>query len=169
MKKVLFISVLAIILLQSCGMLFFFQIQQNLIQDKMQISLINPGNKFENLKLSLSNYKNSKISSHEILFNEIMYDVKSVKISGDIVLLAVLADNAESGLVQKIQNYFGINNKHESKIPEKFNKLFSLIYIIPTLNFTVLLNRINQNLFFSFSENIVCNYSDIIILPPKKI
>ena len=97
------------------------------------------------------------------------YDVKSVKISGDIVLLAVLADNAESGLVQKIQNYFGINNKHESKIPEKFNKLFSLIYIISTLNFTVLLNRINQNLFFSFSENIVCNYSDIIILPPKKI
>ena len=169
MKKVLFISVLAIILLQSCGMILFFQIQRNIIQNKMQISLINPGSKFENLKLSLSNFNNNKINSHEIMYNGTMYDIKSIKISGDNVLLTVLTDYDESGLVQKIKNYFGIDNKHDSKIPEKLTKLFSLIYIIPSINFTVLLSNVNQNLFFSFSESIVNNFSDILIPPPKEI
>ena len=102
MKKVLFISVLAIILLQSCGMILFFQIQQNLIQDQMRISLANSESKFENLNLSLINFNDCKISSHEIMYNGIIYDIKSIKISGDYVLLKVLADQAESGLAQKI-------------------------------------------------------------------
>lgn len=169
MKKILFISVLAIILLQSCGMIFFFQIQQNLIQNQMQISLTNSESKFENLNLSLINFKDNKINNHEIMYNGIMYDIKSIKISGDNVLLKVLEDKAESGLVQKIKNYFGIDTKHDSKIPEKINKLFSLIYIIPTVKFTVLLNSLNQNLFFSFSESVVNNFSDILIPPPKEM
>ena len=169
MKKVLFISVLAIILLQSCGMILFFQIQQNLIQNQMRISLANSESKFENLNLSLNNFNDCKINSHEIMYNGIMYDIKSIKISGDNVLLKVLADKAEFGLVQKIKNYFGIDNKHESKIPEKINKLFSLVYIIPAINVTVLFNRINQNLFFLFSESLVINFSDILIPPPKEM
>ena len=169
MKKVLFISVLAIILLQSCGMILFFQIQRNVIQNKMQFSLENSESKFEYLNFSLSNFNDCKINSHEIIYNGIMYDIKSKKISGDNVLLKVLADSAESGLIQKIKNYFGIDNKRDSGIPEKITKLFSLIYIIPSINFTVLLNNVNQNLFFSFSESIVNNFSDILIPPPKEI
>ena len=169
MKKVLFISVLAIILLQSCGMILFFQIQQNQIQNQMRISLADSESKFENLNLSLNNFKDCKINSHEIMYNGILYDIKSIKISGDYVLLKVLADKAESGLAQKIKNYFGIENRHDSKIPEQINKLFSLVYIIPAINVTVLLNCINQNLFFLFSESLVNNFSDIIIPPPKEM
>lgn len=135
----------------------------------MQISLENSESKFEYLNFSLSNFNDCKINSHEILYNGIMYDIKSIKISGDNVLLKVLADDDESRLVQKINNYLGIDNKQDSKIPEKLTKLFSLIYIIPSINFTVLLNNINQNLFFSFSESIVNNFSEILIPPPKEI
>lgn len=169
MKRIIFLTLLLIILLQSCGLMLYYQLKQNDVHSRMQEILANPESKFEKLVLSLNNYNKSRIGKHEIYINGIMYDVKSLKYSGDFVLLSVLVDDVESKIINKIKDYFGINSKHNSKIPEQLNKFFTLVYILPSINFTVLSNCQTQNLFYSFSENFLSSKPGILTPPPRSI
>ena len=169
MKRILFVTLLSIILLQSCGLLLYYQLQQNHVQNRMQELLANPESKFETLLISLNSFENSRINAHEICLDGKMYDVKLVKVTGDRVQLSVIADIVEESIIEKIKNCFGINKKQENKVPIQDIKFFSLVYLLPSLNLTIVSIEKSKNIFYSLSENLLCHNSEILTPPPREM
>ena len=131
--------------------------------------LNDPDSKFEILSLSLVEFNNSKVNSHEICYNGEMYDVKSADFKYDHVKLVVLHDKYEKNIIEKIKNYFNSNSKHDTKIPNHLIKLLSSAYDLPSTEFSCRLNEIYQNIFQYFSESLLCPHFEISTPPPRII
>lgn len=143
--------------------------QQNHVKEKMQKLLSNQASKFEKLCISLEEYNKSKINAHEIYFNNIMYDVKSAKICGERVLLSVIADYEEGNIIQKIKNYFAVSNKQDNKIPDNLSKFLTLVYILPEINFSFLVQENYNKVFKSFFIKFLCFNPEVLTPPPRGI
>ncbi len=143
--------------------------QQNQVKEKMQELLSDRKSEFEKLHMSLEVYEKSKVNSHEILFANTMYDVKSVKIIGECVFLSVLADHEEGNIIQKIKNYFAVSNKQENKIPDNLCKFFTVVYILPGMNFSYFVQENYNNVFKSFFIKFLCFNPEVLTPPPKEI
>lgn len=122
---------MAIILLQSGGLLLFYLLEQRSVKTEMQLQVLKKETHFEKLTLSLTDYKKSIIDAHEILFLGKMYDVKEVQISGNKVELLVLCDNKETQILAQIQNQSSENTSSQKSLPNKLNKIVSLDYLLP--------------------------------------
>lgn len=148
-------------------MLIFYQFEQNQIKASMFDLLNDPDSKFEKLTLSLPEYENCKVNSHEIYYNGEMYDVKSADLKVDHVNLVVLHDKHEKNIIEKIKNYFTSNSKHDSKIPNHLVKLISNNYDLPSTDFNYLLNETYQNIYKFFSESLLYPHFEIATPPPR--
>jgi hypothetical protein len=169
LKKIGYILLLTILLLQAGGMLLIYKMQQCYVKQEMQQTLNNSKTKFQKITLSLSEYQKSKINSHEISINGKMYDVKSVNILENNVKLLVINDSKEENILQKIKDFTNRTNQPNSDLPNQLQQLLSLNYLSPEIKHFFFIPVFSINLFRQPNLNLVSNDSDIPSPPPKLV
>jgi hypothetical protein len=158
---------LAILLLQTGGMLLVYKIQQFYVQYEMRLLVNDSHTSFEKLLLSTADYQKSRINSHEISFQGNMYDVKSVKITGDIAELLVINDKKEKSLVKNIQDFLTKTNQQKKELPEQLQKFLSLNYLPADQDLTIVIPILSSNIFHAPKGNIFSDLSETPSPPPK--
>jgi hypothetical protein len=120
-----------IILLQAGGIFLFYKTEQFLVREEMRELLIDDKAELQKIKLSLIDYRSYKINAHELSVNGKMYDVKSMKFSGDSLELTVINDSKEEGLLEKIKDLLEADNFQKSDYPKQLHQLLALNYLAP--------------------------------------
>ena len=110
-------------------MLIVYKIRQNYIKYEISQILKDKNASYEKLTLTLAQYQKSQINSKEIYFKGNMYDVKSVDISGDIVVLLVLNDKKENNLLEEVRDFSKKTNPQNRALPYQIISLLSLNYV----------------------------------------
>lgn len=131
MKTITAFSLMLLLLLQAGGMLFFYKVRQFSLQQHMQAQLQDSRSHFQQLTLSLEAYQKYKISEDEIEIDGKLYDIKSVTISGNRVILYALNDSSEEALLEEIRAFLTKNHPTESRLPETLQQLIFLSYLPP--------------------------------------
>jgi hypothetical protein len=158
---------LSILLLQTGGMLLVYKIQQFYVQYEMSLLVKDSHTSFEKLILGTADYQKSRINSHEISFKGNMYDVKSVKITGDIAELLVINDKKEKNLVKNIQDFLTKTNQQKKELPEQLQKFLSLNYLSADQELTIVIPSLSSIIFQSVNSYFLSDLSDIPSPPPK--
>jgi hypothetical protein len=158
---------LFILLLQAGGMLFIYTIEQRIVREEMVELLESDEGDFENLTLTLDEYKSSLVDEKEISIDGKMYDIKSVEYSGSHVKLIVVNDSKEEGILKGINNLTGRSNKQKDRVPGPLHQLRSLNYLAaePEHSFYIPSQRIQT--FFILSQHAISNGFDIATPPPE--
>jgi hypothetical protein len=167
LKKTGYILLLAILLLQTGGMLLVYKIQQFYVQYEMSLIVKDSNTSFEKLILSADEYQKSRVNSREILFKGNMYDVKSVKITGNTAELLVINDKKEKKLVKNIKDFLYKTNQQKKELPEQLQKFLSLNYLPADKELTDIVTILSSIIFYSPDGNILFHLSDIPSPPPK--
>lgn len=126
----------------------------------------NEKNEFEKLTITATLFNKSKINSREIFYEGKMYDIKSVKISGDRVELLVIDDVREKSIIEKIRILSGIPNSPNEKVPSQIIKFISLVYLSIDDNQSFL-SPCHNRFFSSNSEKIYSVHITILSPPPE--
>jgi hypothetical protein len=150
-------------------MLLVYQYQKYLIQQEIKHALNKNENGFENLTISISDFKKGKINDYEITFKGKMYDFTSVKIIGDYVELIVINDTKEEGILSFLEKTFSNDNNQDNNLPNPLLKLLTLIYISPILDHQFLMIESKQNIFRSTADIFLSYTADIASPPPKTV
>lgn len=158
---------LAILLLQTGGMLLVYKIQQFYVQYEMRLLVNDSSTSFEKLILSTDEYHKSRVNSREILFKGNMYDVKSVKITGNSAELLVINDKKEKTLVKNIKDFLYKTNQQKKELPEQLQKFLSLNYLPADKELTDIVTTLSSIIFYSPDGNILSDLLDIPSPPPK--
>lgn len=169
MKKVLALALLSIVLLQSGGLLFLQQMNQELHKSKMQLVLENSSSGFEKMTLNLATYNACKLDEKEILYKGNMYDVKSIHKSGNTVELIVIKDSKENELKDKIKETSQLLNESDKNSDPRLIDLFELVYLCPQ---TILVTpgiQIKSLAFLPFKQNIHLPVGEIPSPPPRNV
>jgi hypothetical protein len=113
------------------GMLIIFNVQQCVVHFKMKEKLKNDTSNFEYLNLTIGEYKENLLNSHELSFKGKMYDIKSSTFHGDSVKLLVFNDFEEEKIIQMIKALTNTISLPDSKIPSNL-KILTLLKYIPS-------------------------------------
>ena len=158
---------LAILLLQTGGMLLVHKIQQFYVQYEMRLVVNDNETSFEKLILSIDDYHRSRINSHEISHKGNMYDVKSVNITGYIVELLVINDIKEKILLKNIKDFLRNSNRQKKELPDQLQKFLSINYISSDKERIIYIPSLSFNIFHYPDWNLISDPSDIPSPPPK--
>ena len=167
MKKIGYIALLSILIIQAGGGLLIYKIQQYYVQMEMERALNNEETSFQQLTLSFNDFQKGKINAHEISFDGKMYDIRSIKISGDKVELLVINDTKEENIIENIKRSVNPNDQQNKGLPSQFVKLLTLVYVVPATDPDLLLQKKQRHIFVPFCDIIVSHKSDITAPPPK--
>ncbi|MFS8081928.1 MAG: hypothetical protein ACMG51_00640 [Ginsengibacter sp.] len=165
MKKLSYIALLSMLLLQSGGLVLIYKVQQCMVQNEMKSVLNNHETRFQPLTISLSVYKKN-IFGNEIVIDGKLYDVNSIAISGNTVHLQVINDTKEESILEKIKDLISGTTKH-NRLPIRLVQLLSLNYILPHSHYDSALQQISQQNFLPLSTNILSLTKDVSSPPPK--
>ncbi len=168
LKNTGLILLLAILFIQTGGGLLIYKIQQSCVHSEMEQALNNEATGFQQLTLSLSDFQKGEINANEISFNGKMYDVKSIKISGDKVELLVINDTKEENIVENIKRSVNTNSEQNKKLPYHLVNLLNWFYIYPVSGNAFLLLE-QRTSYLPFSENVFSFISEISSPPPKLV
>jgi hypothetical protein len=158
---------LAILLLQTGGMLMVYKIRQFYIQYEMRLLVKNSDTSFERLVLPLADYQKSRINSREISFGGNMYDVKSVKISGNTAELLVINDKKEKILLKDIKDFLNKSSQQKKELPDQLQKFLSLNYLSGEKEHVIFIPSFYTCIFYHQNRNIYSDHQDIPSPPPK--
>ena len=124
---------------------------------------------FEKLVLTPDEYKKCRINSREISYNGNMYDVNSVKIYTDKVELFVINDSKETGILEAIKDFVHETSQHNKGYPNIIQHYFSLNYISPETDYTLLIAPFFEQIFPDTKSDIISNDSDVSTPPPELV
>jgi hypothetical protein len=158
---------LAILLLQTGGMLLIYKIQQFHVQYEMQLVVNDSETSFEKLILSRDEYQKCRLNSREISFKGNMYDVKSVNINGDIAELLVINDIKEKFLLEEIKDFLHKSNQSKKEIPDQLQKFLSINYISVDEGRIIYIPSFSSGIFHYLNQEILPDHSEIFFPPPK--
>ena len=154
--------------MQMSGGLLIYTVQQYIVQHEMEQVLNNDETSFQQLTLSLSDFQKGEINTDEISFNGKMYDVKSIKISGNKVELLVINDTGEENIIENIKKSVNTNSGQNKKLPYHLVNLLNWFYIYPASGNEFLLLE-HRTSYLPFSENVFSFISEISSPPPKLV
>ncbi len=136
LKKLIYSLFLALFLLQIGGLAAFYTIQQTVQQTVQQIAMWEKLEKqdksFSIIKISQLSFENSKKNEHEFVFNQKLFDIKSVKTQGDSVEIVAFQDSEEEAIIKKI--IFLLDNdtpQSNTKLPQKLVDFLKFTAICP--------------------------------------
>lgn len=149
-------------------MLLIYHLQQYTAKLEMRESLNNKSTRFQKLNISIDEFHQYKINAHEILFDNNLYDIKSVKINGDKVELLVLHDSKEKSVLDHIKKTASRSTEHNKKFPNHLLKLITLVYFTQRVDFnTIALHTPKKSILFQSS--IFFSHPSEIPYPPPKL
>lgn len=134
----------------------------------MREALNTKGTRFQKLNISIDDFHQYKINAHEILFDNNLYDIKSVRINGDKVELLVLHDAKEKSILDHIKKTATRSTEHNKKFPNHLLKLISLVYYTQKSDFnTIVLQTPKKS--FVFKTKIFLSHTSETPYPPPKL
>lgn len=166
-RKLFYIIVLIVFLLQSCGILFLLQFQQLQVKASMQEMLNDPGSRLEKIILTEKEYHACRIDSHEIILNGEMYDIKEITKDGDVITILAIHDKYEENILEMISGFFQVTGNEKGKSGTQPVKYKLLVYDLPMF---VEITRENDqqriNYFFDPGKIESC-FKKILTPPPQ--
>lgn len=113
-RKLLVVFVASVFLLQSAGVFVILEIQK-WYSKFVQIIEILQTEESETLTMSAQEFQQCKINRWEMFYNDEMYDIKSVKKSGNQCVVKAVPDVKEKQVVKKIGDIFSKQEKNRRK------------------------------------------------------
>ena len=168
MKKLVYILLLAVLLLQSGGLVVLYRIRQMSIKYTMMQELKQEEKNLEKLVLTLSDFEKCRINGHEIRYHGNMYDIKSSHITGENITLTVINDKKEAKILKKLKHLAENDHESSNRLPDKLIKFMSLTYVFPENNSETFLT-FGVISFGQKSENEYSFLADILSPPPKLV
>jgi chorismate mutase len=166
LKKIGYIILFALILLQAGGLLLVYKIQQCYVQHQMAELIERSEGDFLELKLSPGEYEKNKSGADEICYKGKMYDIKAVVVGQNTVNLQVVNDAKEESVLKKIKAL--TENKEEDKeLIEQLLKLFAHAYISPSSDTCVFFAETVQSHFYCYKDNLMSLPGTIVYPPPR--
>ncbi len=165
MKKIVYIVMLLPVFMLSGGFQLVYKIEQCVVRIEMLAALNNKLNQSEKIILSVSDFQKSKIDSREIFFKGKMYDIRSIRRTGNTVELFVINDAREERILEKIKELENDTGRRHH-LPGKLIELLTLVYICPATGNTFWIDK-QPTCFLPFCELLIFNKSDIHSPPPK--
>lgn len=132
----------------------------------MRSVLIDPATKFGILTMSVDDYKKCKQDKDELCIEGKMFDIKSMQVTGDKVIVHAVQDHKEDNIKSKIKKSLRSNHS-DSKIPQPLVELLTLYYILPVQNCLFFTTRPEEKYNHAFCDNIFSRNGDIVIPPPR--
>jgi len=160
-KKIISTSLLAIIFLLPISFSLFSIVKRNVIYEEMEEMLESAPTK----KICI--HKNSAIwlrDKKEVVINGNLFDVKSIELKGDSLILSGIFDDKEKSLNELLIEE---NQKEkQGSLPIKYLLLFPLIYSESEIT-NFLLTNSNNTIYFSYQEPISNSAIQIEAPPPR--
>lgn len=169
LKPIISIALVIICLIQSGGMLLIYHVQQYTAKLEMREILDKKSTRFQKLNISIDEFHQYKINAHEILLDNNLYDIKSVKINGDKVELLVLHDAKEKSILDCIKKTASRSTEQNKKFPNHLLKLISLVYYIQKADFNNITQQKPKNNILFQSKIFFSQTSEIPYPPPKLV
>lgn len=153
--------------MQAGGMLLFYNVEQVLVQIRMNERIHESSNSFETLILSKVLFEKVKVNASELEINGKMYDIKSLEQKNDQLVLKVLKDDDESLIINAIKRLMQNSNRSKNNFPRQLQQLITFDYLQPsTQNYFILTEnsiQFSRNLHFQ----LLLNYLSKTTPPPK--
>jgi hypothetical protein len=166
-KRIGYIPLLLICLLQSGGMMFIYQFQQHEISEEVNLEL-DHGNLFlQTLTIPIGEFQKGRINEREFSRNGKMYDYKISLIHGSTIELLVFHDTKEESVLEKLKALVENTTKPGKDLPIKLRQLLSLTYTIPEMGGSLFTDRATKKMFFSFSDRVITLSCDFPSPPPE--
>jgi hypothetical protein len=168
LKKVAFIFLLVVLLLQTGGLVVVYKIQQCSVKFQMREAIHNSQSHFESLTLTKEEFQKFKNGDDELSFNGKMYDIKSKTFNGDKVVLLVLNDTKEENIIESIKDFFRPDSKDNKDLPKQLVKLTVSEYTLPQ-NAYIYNNESLSSFCFSLSQPVYHSLAKEINSPPPQV
>jgi hypothetical protein len=155
--------------MQSGGLLLVYKMKQLKVQFEMLKVLKENEEGYSKLTLTLAEYDQSRVKSHEISWQGRMYDVKSAVIKGNSVDLLVMHDEKEENILKKIKLLAGKTGSQNRELPQQLVQLLSLSYICPAEEADFIVRDRKEYNFLPFNEKYHSIEIDILSPPPELV
>ena len=161
------ILLLTLLILQAGGLLVIDKIQQIFHQHEMQLVLDDNNTEFQRITLSYSDYHKYKLSNNELSINGDMYDIKSVSMVNNQVILLAVHDHTEEEIIEKINKLLNNTNTRKSQLPDQLQQLLSLNYLVESIT-QIFLSPLSFNCIFYFDDPDLVSNDKVILSPPPQ-
>ena len=131
MKRITCFILLIAIMLQVGGLMLFYEVARSVVHYRMHSTLRNRKEGLQPLTITVAELKNAWVKKNEILYNGVMYDIKSLTVSGNRVSMQVVKDKKEQKLIAHI-NKLGGKEKKQGDVMKRLMQLLTLDYMPPT-------------------------------------
>jgi hypothetical protein len=110
----------------------------------------------------------SVIHSDEIMMDDAMYDIESVRIKDGLVEMLVMRDYKEENLLKKIKSFVNKSKRSETEFPDQLQQILSLLYILPEQVFSLQMFSSEADTSFPFLSMPVFSKEQSNLTPPPK-
>ena len=166
MKKLVTIFFVAILVLQTGGIVFVLQIQQILNSITISKLLEEDNASFSEIQISKTEFEKSKIDDDEFYFKNELYDIKSINKNGSIYKILAIRDSEETNILEKFKKIFDSNKNQKNKTPDTLVKLLSLLFVLPNSTSVVFYKLIKENIYNYTTQNTVDKALSVPTPPP---
>ena len=122
---------LAVLFLQTGGIVLVFKVQQSFVHAEMQKKVCHMDSGMQKIVLDLKDYLSCDVGSAEIMWQGRLYDIQSVKISGNKAEVFAFYDVREENILDRISDYFHSTNQSNIDIASQLHQLSLLDYLFP--------------------------------------
>lgn len=140
---------------------------QQIVQHEMWTPSEQSSGNLQKLKLSATEFENSKINAHEIKIDGLLYDLHSVKQRGNLVEVLVVNDAKEESILSFIKKLTENPTKQDNKNNHQILKLLTAIYLPAQLDFHCSVRLIPEKQYNLFFESILSVSKEIWLPPPR--
>jgi len=124
---------------------------------------------FQKLVITKSEFRKSRIHSHELFFNGELYDIKSELFSANKVVLLVIRDKNEKNILDKIRDLTHNTKSRHNELPGQLVTLLIHSFICPVTENKFILNEAEHSSYYPFSESLISFLVEIASPPPEKV
>ena len=166
MKKIVTIFIVAILVLQTGGVIFVLQIQQILNGITISKLLEEDSAHFSEINITAKEFEKSKIDDEEFYFRNELYDIKSIIKKGNNYKIIAIRDSEETNILERFKKIFEGNKNQKNKSSDSLAKLLSLVFVLPKSESVIFYKIYRKNIHISPAENIIAKTLAVPTPPP---
>ena len=152
--------------MQSGSLLFLYMVQQTYIQYEMQQLIYTKNSTHYTFVLSKNEFEENSINENEILLNGSLYDIISLKITGDKIEIVAFHDEEEEIVLLSIKAAIDNNSGENKSLPNPITRMITMIFISPDIFYSPVLTITKQLSYIDFSIAVSTVKSETASPPP---
>jgi len=160
------ILIVAILILQTGGVIFVLQIQQVLNGITISKLLEEDNAHFSEINITENEFEQSKIDDEEFYFRDELYDIKSIIKKGNSYKIIAIRDCEETNIIERLKKIFDGNKNQKNKTPDSLAKLLSLVFVVPKSESAICYKSSLKNTYSFSSENAIHKAIPVPTPPP---